>query len=197
MNRSAFFGELRRTLFAPALSYGQVTGTTALLDVWDRLPAEHTVDLRWLAYVLATVFHETGTRMMPVREIGYGHGKPDGVTDPETGQIYYGRGPVQLTWRANYETMSHVLSLDLLHQPDLALLPANGAAIAFEGMIQGRFTGRNLREFFSPATDQPVQARRIINSLDCAQMIAGHHLRFVAALREAAAPGSALKAPIS
>jgi putative chitinase len=197
MNRSAFFADLRRTLFAPALGYSQVTGTTALLDVWDRLPAEHTADLRWLAYVLATVFHETGARMIPVREIGYGRGKPYGVTDPVTHQVYYGRGPVQLTWRANYETMGRVLSLDLVHHPDLAMLPTNGAAIAIEGMTQGRFTGHSLRMYFNPATDDPVGARRIINGQDCAQLVAGYHVHMLAALREAAAPGSALGAPIS
>lgn len=197
MNRAAFFQGMRQMLPMHGLSYGQVTGTTALLDVWDKLPIADTADLRHLAYVLATVFHETGGAMMPVREVGYGRGKPYGVTDPATHQVYYGRGQVQLTWRANYETMGHVLGLDLVHSPDLALLPANSAAIATEGMIQGRFTGRSLREFFGPAVNDPVGARRIINGEDRAQLVAHYHAQMLAALHEAAAPDSELQAPIS
>ncbi|TOE35570.1 hypothetical protein CGJ43_25525, partial [Vibrio parahaemolyticus] len=61
-----------------------------------------TVPLQYLAYVLATTYHETGHTMKPIEEWGKGQGRPYGEPDPETGQTYYGRGYVQLTWLANY-----------------------------------------------------------------------------------------------
>lgn len=37
----------------------------AILSEWE---ARGLLDKRWLAYMLATAFHETGSRMQPVRE---------------------------------------------------------------------------------------------------------------------------------
>ena len=49
-----------------------------------------------------TTAHETGFTMQPIEEYGKGSGMEYGKPDPETGQTYYGRGYVQLTWRDNY-----------------------------------------------------------------------------------------------
>ena len=40
--------------------------------------------------------------MQPIEEYGKGKGRPYGIKDRETGETYFGRGYVQLTWRENY-----------------------------------------------------------------------------------------------
>ena len=52
-------------------------------------------DTRWLAYMLATTFHETAYQMWPIEEYGKGSGRYYGTPDPETGETDYGRGFVQ------------------------------------------------------------------------------------------------------
>jgi hypothetical protein len=47
------------------LSQDAVRGITAILDEWER---RGLTDLRWLAYMLATVLAECGHDMLPVRE---------------------------------------------------------------------------------------------------------------------------------
>ena len=65
MNRQAFFAAARMSLFAGTLDQHQVDGMNAILDEWDR---RKLADPRWLAYMLATTFHETARTMLPVRE---------------------------------------------------------------------------------------------------------------------------------
>src|SRR4249920_15149 len=78
-----FFDEVRVTLFSDSLSQGQVDGMNALLDAWERISmVRPDVDLRWLAYVLATDFHETAFTMQPIEEYGKGAGYDYGEPDP-------------------------------------------------------------------------------------------------------------------
>lgn len=176
----AFFDRVRAPLFRGALSPSQVAGLNALLDRWTA--GYHAHDERWLAYVLATAHHETAQTMQPIAEYGRGRGRPYGVPDKGTGQTYYGRGYVQLTWRANYAKQGARLGVDLVAHPDLAMVPANAAAIAFNGMIAGDFTGKKLADYLGDATDDPVGARRIINGTDCADRIAGYYGHYLSAL---------------
>lgn len=60
MNRDIFYAYARRAPFGGRIAKEQVTGTNALLDVWDR---HGDGDDRKLANVLAQVFHETGGRI--------------------------------------------------------------------------------------------------------------------------------------
>jgi len=52
----------------------------------------------------------------------------------------------------------------------------------FEGMIRGSFTGKKLETYFSPAADDWVNARRIINGLDKANAIAAYGKSYYAAI---------------
>lgn len=180
INRSFFFDQARKTLFDGKLKQNQIGGLTAILDGWDKGYAKK--DDRWLAYMLATAHHETDRTMRPIREYGRGKSRPYGVVDPETGQAYYGRGYVQLTWRDNYKKMCKVCGADLVKHADLALKPEHAALIMFEGMIAGSFTGRKLANYFSPQKEDWVNARRIINGLDKANAIAAYGKAYYAAI---------------
>jgi hypothetical protein len=107
INRSFFFTQARRTMFSNNLRQSQVDGINAILDGWE---AKYAVDDdRWLAYALATTYHETDQHMQPIEEYGKGRGLPYGKVDLTTGQVYYGRGFVQLTWARNYKTVADLL----------------------------------------------------------------------------------------
>jgi putative chitinase len=108
-NRDVFFGAVRGSLFHGAMTQRQVDGMSAILDAWEENPRAE--DLRWLAYPLATTAHETGFAMWPIEEYGKGEGMEYGKPDPETGQTYYGRGFVQLTWRENYVRADRSLAM--------------------------------------------------------------------------------------
>jgi putative chitinase len=188
IDRDYFFDRVR-PLFGNHMDDSQVAGMTAILDEWETWePANQdlTPNSRWLAYALATSMRETGGRMVPIREIGLGRGHSYGIADPETHQTYYGRGLVQLTWRENYEKQGVRLGIDLLGNPDLALDPSYAANIMIDGMATGAFTGKSLGDYFGadPAKDDPYNARRIINGIDHATLVAQYHRVFVNALKE-------------
>jgi hypothetical protein len=189
MNRETFFAHIRREPFSGKMTPSQVSGVNDLLDAWN-----NSLDVRWLAYVLATVFHETAARMQPVREglarsdasarrilAKYPYAQPD----PVTGHAYYGRGHVQLTWRRNYEKLGKPLGIDLVSNPDLALDPAISLRVLFLGMTNGLYTGKSLGDYFSAVRDDPVGARRIVNGTDRAGLIAGYHHAFLSAIQAA------------
>jgi hypothetical protein len=159
-----------------------------MIDLWFLYSPRFNT--RWLAYALATVYHETGSTMLPIREWGRGKGKPYGIPDRITGQIYYGRGLVQLTWAVNYAKFSRLLGIDLYHNPDLALEPQPAAKILFSGMINGTFTGKKLGDYFSDTENDLINARRIINGLDQAALIATYYEHFLTALQAATAPAN-------
>ena len=145
--------------------------------------------------MLATSYHETAGTLQPIEEQGHGRGRPygqkrmlDGSIYDLPDRIYFGRGDVQLTWYENYERMGRLLDLPLLEQPELALQPEISARIMIEGMTRalsgrGDFTGLALEDFFNDRRDDPLQARRVVNGMDRAALIAGYHAKFLSALR--------------
>lgn len=144
-----------------------------------------------LAYTLATVYHETAFKMQPIEEYGKGAGHDYGELDPETGQTYYGRGDVQVTWKYNYERLSEILfnidtleqGVDLVNNPDLLLTPIYSAQATIMGMATGLFTGKKYSDYLDQEYPDYVNARRIINGTDCAEMIAGYAHEFERALK--------------
>lgn len=180
IDRQTFFTRVRASF--GALKQSQVDGFTAILDEWER---RKMADLRWLAYMLATAWHETAETMQPIREYGRGAGRPYGIRDQSTGHAYYGRGYVQLTWKSNYASLGKRIGVDLVRKPDLALDPHNAAAILFEGMIDGLFTGKSLGSYFTDDESDWRNARRIINGTDRADKIAEEAKAFYRAAVEA------------
>lgn len=188
MDKAEFYQAIRAPLFGGHLAQTQVDGLELLLDQGG----QEALDSRQLAYVLATVHHETDHTMQPIREYGLGHGRPYGVPDPVTGQTYYGRGYVQLTWKRNYQTMSDKLGVDLVAHPDRALDPAIAVRVIFLGMMQGLFTGRKLGTYFDAAHSDWYNARMVINGLDRADLIQGYALSYYKALIRSEHPQLAL-----
>lgn len=205
-----FFASIRAAdaVFAGRLTQEQVEGCQA-----DLSAGAGVLPLAWMAYCLATDYHESGHTMQPVRERGSGDKDGDGLDDylerydtgklaaalgntPEAdgdGVTYAGRGKVQLTGETNYAHATlrlralGVLSPadDLLTTPDLALRLDVATAILVHGMLEGWFTGKTLNAYLpSTATlDQFANARRIVNGTDRAALIAGIAAAFQSALQ--------------
>lgn len=197
LSRAVLFARLRASgLLGPSLSQTEVDGVTGLLDAWARLGWPD--DLRHVAYTLATAWHECRLDLT-IREDGRGRGHPYGI--PIAGRVYYGRGAAQLTWQDNYRRFGRLLNLDLVGDPDLALVPATSAAILVLGCRDGLFReGQCLARYFDADTDDPVGARDIVNGDVKANgpRIAGYHRVFLACLQgamAAVAQASATPAP--
>lgn len=137
-----------------------------------------------LAYLLATVWHETSGWCIPIREGAWRYGpkysdaaaraavanlyakglirRNYALPDPRTGKSYYGRGLVQITWYEEYKQIGDILGIDLVSNPDRTLEWPIALDILYTGMIEGTF-----REGYSlemvKTTDDWEDARNIIN----------------------------------
>jgi predicted chitinase len=162
----------------------QAQGIKTILDAWEKY--DSLTDIRQLAYILATVKHETANTYRPIEEYGKGAGRA--YSKAVNGHRYFGRGYIQLTWYENYVKMTKRLKLlgvecDLVNNPEQALQPEIAAAIMFVGMEEGLFTGKKLKDYFNEYDENPVEARKIINGKDKAKMIAGYYYEFKNALQ--------------
>ena len=168
-----------RPMFGGSMTQSQVDGLNSIMAAINDFGIQSQ---RFAAYILATPFHETAKTMQPIREIGLGKAYKYGIPDPITHQAYYGRGYVQLTWKYNYDKFGKLLVVDLVNKPDLALQPDISAKIMMIGMVKGLFTGKKLSDYITPDKTDFVNARRIINGTDKAQLIAGYADQFLASL---------------
>jgi hypothetical protein len=166
------FFDLYRDVYGP-LTQAKVDGIESVLNGIEA-DAEVT-DVRWAAYMMATIKHECADTWKPIEEYGKGRGRPYGNPVTVTGSdgkkytnAYYGRGYVQLTWKDNYSRLSKALGLgdDLLINPRRALEPAIAYDIMSYGMRHGAFTGKKLADYIHDETCDYKNARRIINALD-------------------------------
>ena len=155
------------------------------------------------SYVLATTFWETARTFKPIEEYGKGKGRKYGIIYTNTEgvkygiagsggdtylysdypHLYYGRGLAQLTHMVNYKFAGEQLGIDLINNPDLALQPKYAAEILVKGSKEGWFTSKKLSDYINDKSKNYCQARRVINSLDKAQLIASYAVVFEKALR--------------
>ena len=139
-----------------ALNDSQASGMDKLLGFLEQ--DKDVGDVRWAAYMLATVKEECADEWQQVEERGKGQGYPYGDPVTVTGSdgktyvnTYYGRGYPQLTGADLYRTMSQDLNLgdQLLIQPERALDPTISYNALSFGMRKGAFTGVGLGDFIN------------------------------------------------
>jgi hypothetical protein len=186
IDRETFYSACERK-FLPYAFKGESRKTfEGIFDYWE---SKQYKDKRWLAYILATAYRESGGTMQPVREglCSTDQCSIDAVTTllkkrnrpesenyaiPLNGRSYYGRGLVQITHKRNYARVGQALGWgnDLVSNPDLALDRDKAIVILVEGAVQGMFskdpkTGqwRKLSTYFNGQTTDWVGARSIIN----------------------------------
>lgn len=133
-------GVLGRTSFTTLFALAGAKPARAVslaLGAAVHLPAHAISDtpLR-LAHFMAQVAHESGG-FAHMEELGGPSyfarydGRVDlGNTQAGDGARYHGRGPIQLTGRANYARFGQLLGFDLEAHPEIAAMPAIGILIA-------------------------------------------------------------------
>ena len=180
--KKQFFDIVRKELFSNILNQSQVEGLEFILDYFNG--QTDITDIRQFAYILGTIHHETGATMQPIEEWGKGKGKLYGTNVKmnkrpyyDTKKIFYGRGYVQLTWYENYLVMTKLAKLeghnwDFINNPELMLQHEPSIWVCFKGMSQGLFTGKKLSDYIFGKEPDFINARRIINGLDCSEKIA-------------------------
>lgn len=136
-------------------------------------------DLHKLAYIFATTWHES--KLRPIEER---RARP-GTSLYETQNRYwntgfYGRGFVQLTHESNYKKMSNFLGVDLVSNPALALDPYYAGQIIVYGMMNGSFTGVGLGKYITSNKQDYLNARRVVNGTDRAELIRDYTNQLVA-----------------
>ena len=204
MDRQAFYAALRRDarVFGKRLSNSQVRGIEGILAAFRTHGDGRD---KTLAYALATAYHETARRMVPVREglaatdlgarravnaLARKRGPNSAVAKYARpagphGHVYYGRGHVQLTWIDNYAKSSKDAGTDLVKTPDAMLDPETSAKVLFRGLLDGRWNrhGHGIAHYLPAAGPQDLKgARRTVNVTDKWDEIADYYQAFMDAL---------------
>lgn len=193
INRKRFFGTVRNNF--GKLTQEKVNNYNFLLGKFEtglfKLPSQ-------MGYMLATMKIETNDTFYPVVE-GYwikknrlqvlynyyaNHNRGalrtifPNVEKDSTGKIisfgltYEGRGNVQCTHYDNYRKFG------LEKTPDKALEPETAFMIMEKGMANGIFTGKTLQRYVNEGATDYYSARKVINGLDRASLIAGYAKQF-------------------
>lgn len=196
----AFYDWLRADkMLGPKISTDEFDGC----DIICRTAGRAEFGVSWLAYALATAYHETAHTMLPIKERGGdayyfrmydikgnrpAKAKELGNLSPGDGIKYPGRGYPQTTGLANYVKAAKNLKAlglgdyDLIGNPDLMMLPEVAAPTMIYGMRDGWFTGRKLSDTLparGPATLLSfVASRPIINGTDKDDEIAAYAIGF-------------------
>ncbi len=160
------------------------------------------ISLQQLAYISATIKHETLNTFEPVEEAYYltdtkrkkyyenkydpiladtlqrrETAKKYGNTRLGDGVKYHGRGYIQITWQINYKKMKDYFKVDLINFPDLAMNPELSAHIALYGFEDGTFTTVKLNKYINKDKTDYFNAREVINGLNKAELIKGYAIK--------------------
>lgn len=183
------FSLLREGLFQGSLSQVQVDSLNYLVQRCE----EYQLTYPETAYVLATVYHETGYAetvngkrvinrdMLPIKERG-----SESYLRSKKYYPHIGYGYVQLTWEDNFRRIGKLIGVDLINHPEKALEKDTASEILIKGMVFGWFTGVGFHRKCPVSRynlASYVRARKIVNGTDKAQVIAEYAMQFEKALR--------------
>ena len=185
LNLVAGFNRLNATIFKGLMTAKQREGVEVFVNLWiKRCKDGEMIPTAYVAYSLATVFHETAAKMQPIAEYGKGKGYSYGEVIAATGHAYYGRGYVQTTWDYNYIKLSKLIKdeagnlVDVYNNPDLLLDAEYSAQATLYGMRDGIYTGKALHDYLDLEAPDFVNARRVINGVDKKDLIAEYAREF-------------------
>jgi predicted chitinase len=167
------------------LAQSQVDNLNFLLD---RLDESISITRLSDSYVLATIKLETADTFAPVKEAYWI--KPESkridvlkklyrgktsIIHP-CGNLYTGRGYVQLTHIENYIKMNDYVKekypdVNIVEEPDKACDKNIAWIILEKGMSEGLFTGKKLADYINDSGYDFYHARRIINGMDRAGLV--------------------------
>ena len=181
-DEKSFYDVCRRSLFGGKIVPSQFQRLKALVDHINDVPVLLPAQA---AYILASAHWETD-RFNAMEEYASGEGyegRADlGNTLAGDGKRFKGRGFPMLTGRRNYEWGSKASGRNLLESPDIATEPEISARLIVLGMLSGYFTGVGLGRYINAGKTDFVSARRTINGLDRAELIADIAGRYLAAI---------------
>ncbi len=206
MDRKAFYDTLRPKL--GSFTEANVLGFERFMDEALR----RKMPLHEFAYVLATVWWETGKTMASVKEGYYLGSKAEAFRRRLRYYPYYGRSYPQFTWERNYRkasarwnavyAQSRWDQVDFVKNPDLILDPKYGVPLTFDGMELGWFTGKGLSDYIDDVDESDEEdfrefrnARRVVNGTDRDDEIARLALGFEKALKAARYGETSVDAP--
>lgn len=189
INKTTLFRELKKKLFTRKFEGDrgskQIDGIDIIIDTWEKEYPE--LSMKDVAYILATVYHETAYTMQPIKE----GGGPNYLRSKKY-YPWFGRGYVQLTWEYNYKKAKEKLGINFIKDPNLALVPEHAVEILFTGMRDGWFTSKSLSTYITEKDNgykknltEFANARRIINGTDKQVKIAKEAAQFYDALKKA------------
>lgn len=190
VDKKFFFDTVRKSLFGGSLTDIQVSTLDAILnsaaDSPDELAYTLATPYHEVGPTLAPVTENLNYTAKRIRQVWPSRFKSDaaaaavahnpealgnkvyggrlGNDAPGDGFRYRGRGFSQITGKGMYEKFGKLLNIDLVGNPDLALVPATAAKILVIGMQRGLFTGKKLDDFVRPNGFDFVGARSIINA---------------------------------
>lgn len=182
IDRQKFFTALR----ASPLNGGRLTQMTvdcanAILDASEKYGIK---SVEHLSVIFGQSHYECGNRLAPIKETVMSHHTDQNPSDDEVarrlqnafnagklpwvktpywhadkdGKRWFGRSMPQITHKDNYAKLGKEIGVDLVGNPDLALVPKNAGLIAVAGMVKGLFTGVKLSDCKTKA-----DFRRIVN----------------------------------
>ena len=155
-----------------ALSPSQLSGIDTIVQEFG------DGDKNQLAYILATCWHESGKKMQPVKEFG-----GEAYLKSKKYYPYYGRDLTQTTWIDNYKKVKKFSGIDVVSNPDLIGQMPLAAQVAVTFMKNGWYTGKKISDYINDKKVDFINARRIINSTDKAELIASYASKFLSALK--------------
>lgn len=180
----AFFENYR--LETGKLTQVQAMGLTTIMDFVEN-DIELRADLRHVAYVMATIKHETSDSWVPIREHGGSRywrkyspgtflGNAVGNTEPGDGERYSARGYCPIRGRRAHRELGEAIGVGdkFERHPELVNEPKYAWDIISVGMRYGLFTGKKLSDYIALEKCNYKKCRKIINGRDNWKLVAAH-----------------------